>query len=220
MSTQDQPGLSELRNRLYSAVICDILDEVGVRGGAMNHLIRPLVPDMVAVGRAFTMLATDVYEIPEQPYKLELEAVDAVRPGEVIVATTNGSVSSGFWGELLSTAAVGRGASGAVIDGLTRDSKRIMSMDFPVFVRGTSPYDSKGRTDVIAYQIPIVCGGVRVNPGDLVFADLDGIVVIPRELEQEVIKRALDKVNGENRVREELLAGVSAKEVFAKYHIL
>ncbi|MGI6286732.1 RraA family protein [Neomoorella humiferrea] len=211
----DQSKFPLLREKLYSAVICDILDELGVRNGAMYHHIRPLTPDMVTVGRAFTMLATDVYEIPEEPYKLELEAVDSVKSGEVIVATTNGSVSSGFWGELLSTAAVGRGACGAIIDGLTRDSKRIIKMGFPVFVRGMSPYDSKGRTDVIAYQVPIVCGGVLVRPGDLVFADYDGIVVVPKEIEDEVIDRAMQKVSGENKVREELLAGVSAREVFA-----
>jgi regulator of RNase E activity RraA len=96
----------------------------------------------------------------------------------------------------------------------------IIEMGFPLFVRGSSPYDSKGRTDVIAYQVPIVCGNVLVKPGDIIFADIDGIVIIPQDIEDEVIKKALEKVRGENKVREELLAGVSVKEVFNKYHIL
>lgn len=212
--------IQKLKDQLYSAVICDILDELGYRNQGMRHNIRPLDPSSVAVGRACTMLATDVYVVPAEPYKLELEAVDSLKEGEIIVATTNGSVSCGFWGELLTTCVVGKGATGGVIDGLTRDSKPIVDMGFPLFVRGVSPYDSKGRTDVIAYNVPIECGGVLVKPGDIVFADYDGIAVIPQELEEEVITKALEKVSGENTVRDELRAGVSAKEVFNKYGIL
>ena len=212
--------LNYLKENLYSAVICDILDSFGYRKQAMNHTIRPLKEDWVAVGRAFTVLAADIYEVPAEPYKLELEAVDSIKKDELMVASTNGSVSCGFWGELLSTAVIGRGGTGAIIDGLTRDSKKIIDIGFPVFARGMSPYDSKGRTEVIAYQVPVMCGGVLVNPGDIVFADYDGIVVIPHELEKEVITKALEKVSGENTVREELRAGVSVKEVFAKYGIL
>lgn len=210
----------QMKEKLYSAVICDILDSLGYRKQAMNHTIRPLMEDWVAVGRAFTVLASDIFEVPAEPYKLELEAVDSIKKGDLMVATTNGSVSCGFWGELLSTAVAGRGSNGAIIDGLTRDSHKIMSMGFPLFVRGMSPYDSKGRTEVIGYQVPIVCGGVLVNPGDIVFADLDGIVVIPHELEEEVITKALEKVSGEDTVREELKAGATAREVFKKYGIL
>jgi len=212
--------IEELKEKLYSAVICDILDEFGYRNQAMNHYIRPLTPDFVAVGRAFTVLATDVYEVPAEPYKLELEAVDSVKKGEVIVAKCNGTNSCGFWGELLSTCVVRNGATGAIIDGLTRDSKRIIKMGFPVFARGTSPADSKGRSEVVAYQVPINCGGVFVNPGDFVFADLDGIVVIPKNMVDKVIAKALEKVSGENTVRKELRSGVSAKEVYDKYKIL
>jgi len=220
VSNKGRFDYQELKEKLYSAVICDILDELGYRKQAMNHTIKPLVEDWVVCGRAFTVLATDIYEIPAEPYKLELEAVDSLSEGDLLVATTNGSVSCGFWGELLSTAVVGRKGVGAVIDGLTRDSRKIVKMGFPVFVRGTSSYDSKGRTEVIAYQVPIVCGEVLVNPGDLVFGDYDGVVVVPQQLEEQVITKALEKVSGENRVREELRAGVSAKEVFRRYGIL
>lgn len=210
----------KLEKELYSAVIADILDGLGVRNNAMHYSINPVTQSMAVMGRAFTILATDVYQEPKKPYELEIEAVDNTSKGEVIVATTNGSISSGFWGELLTTGAKGHGCRGAIIDGLTRDQKMIIEMDFPLFVRGSSPYDSKGRTEVIAYQVPIVCGNVLVKPGDIIFADIDGIVVIPQDIEDEVIKKALEKVQGENKVREELLAGISVKEVFNKYHIL
>lgn len=210
-----------LEKKLYSAVLSDILDEVlGVKNHVMHHSIQPIDPKMVVMGRAFTILATDVYEVPENPYELEIEAVDSTSKGEVIVATSNGSNSSGFWGELLSTGAKGHGCRGAIIDGLTRDKKMIMKMDFPLFVKGSSPHDSKGRTEVIAYQVPIICGGVLVKPGDLVFGDLDGITVVPKEVEDEVIKKALEKVSAENTVRGELLEGASVREVFDRYHVL
>jgi 4-hydroxy-4-methyl-2-oxoglutarate aldolase len=211
---------AKLEEKLYSAVITDILDELGVRNNAMHYSIKPIDPKMVVIGRAFTVLATDIYQEPEKPYELEIEAVDSTSKGEVVVATTNGSISSGFWGELLTTGAKGHGCRGAIIDGLTRDQKKILEMDFPLFVKGSSPYDSKGRTEVIAYQVPVVCGNVLVNPGDIVFGDVDGITVVPKEMEDKVFKKALEKVSAENKFREELLAGASVREVFDKYHFL
>lgn len=216
----DALNFDELAKKLYSAVILDILDDLGYRNQAMHHSIKPLKCEMIAVGRAFTLLAVDVYSIPTEPYKLELEAVDKLMPGDILVATTNGSASSGFWGELLTIVAKCRGVKGGVIDGFTRDSKKIMGMDFSLFVRGIYPLDSKGRTDVIAYQVPIVCGGVLVNPGDIVFSDNDGIAVIPRDVEDEVISKSLIKISLENLVRKEIIAGASAVEVWDKYHIL
>jgi 4-hydroxy-4-methyl-2-oxoglutarate aldolase len=210
----------KLEEILYTAVIADILDELGRRTCASSQGLHPIDPDMKVFGKVFTILATDVYEIPAEPYKLEIEAVDSVSKGEVVVATTNGSVSNGFWGELLSTAVKSRGGRGAVIDGLIRDQKQIIEMCFPTFARGNSPYDSKGRAEVIAYQVPIAVGGVKVFPGDLVFADIDGVVFISRDVQDEVIKRALEKVTGENKVREEILNGMSMKEAFSKYGIL
>jgi regulator of RNase E activity RraA len=217
---KDALNYHDLQEKLYTAVILDILDEIGYRNQAMSHQIRPLKAETVVMGRAFTILATDVYTVPAEPYKLELAAVDCLQKDDIVVATTNGSVTSGFWGELLTTVAKCRGAKGGVIDGFTRDTKQIMTMDFPLYVRGIHPLDSKGRTDVIAYQVPIKCGGVVVNPGDIVFADNDGIAVIPKAVEQAVLIKALEKVRGENTVRKEILAGASATEVWKKYHIL
>ena len=211
---------AEMKGKLYSAVIVDVLDSLGYRNQAMRGDIRPLDRDDIVVGQAFTALATDVYEIPEHPYKMELEACDHLKKDDVLGATTNGSVASGFWGELLSTVCMVRGANGAIIDGPTRDTRKIRGMDFTVFSRGMNPLDSKGRTDVIAYDVPIICGGVPVKTGDIVFGDYDGIAVIPQEVEEEALRLAFEKVAAENVVRDEVLNGVSATEVYEKYHIL
>jgi 4-hydroxy-4-methyl-2-oxoglutarate aldolase len=211
---------SLLEDKLYSAVIADILDDLGSRNQVMTHQIRPIDPSFKFAGRALTVLATDVYEIPAHPYQKELEAIDALGVGDVLIATTNGSTSSGFWGELLSTASQAKGARGAVIDGFTRDSAQIKEMGFPVFASGYSPYDSKGRTDVIDYKVPIKCGGVLVHTGDLVFGDHDGIVVIPQSIEEEVISKAFDKVHGENQMRKALQQGMGVVEAFNKFGIL
>jgi regulator of RNase E activity RraA len=209
-----------MRETMYSGVIADILDELGCRNQVMRHDIRPLKPDDVIAGRAYTVLAADVYEIPAEPYKLEFESVDSLSPDDVLVATTNGSTCSGFWGELLSTVSLCRGATGAVIDGMSRDSRKIRDMDFTLFCRGFNPLDSKGRTDVIAHNVVIECGGVAVHPGDLVFGDCDGLVVIPAKAAEEVLRKAYEKANAENVVRDAILAGASAREVWDKYHIL
>lgn len=217
----DDPALFEsMRAELFSAVIADALDAAGFRNQIMRHDIRPLFPEAIAVGRAMTVLSVDVYHIPEEPYKLELEAVDALKTGDVLVAQTNGSVRSSLWGELLTTAATVRGARGAVIDGFTRDALSITRMKFPLFVRGIAPFDSKGRSDVIAYGVPVECGGVRVEPGDIVFGDNDGIVAIPRSVEKTVIEAAFEKVRGERIVKLALENGMSATDAFRKYGIL
>ena len=209
-----------MRKRFYAAVIADILDDYGYRNQAMSHIIRPLKPETVVAGRAKTVLCSDVYEIPELPYQKENEAVDRLTANQVLVCTTNGSVRYSFWGELLSTAAVARSATGAVIDGFTRDTKAIIEMDFPVFTTGRLPTDSKGRGEVVDYDVPIDCGGVTVNTGDIVFGDDDGVVVIPQEVEQQVIQSAFRKVSQENQIRQELLEGASVRSVFDKYGIL
>jgi regulator of RNase E activity RraA len=125
-----------------------------------------------------------------------------------------------LWGELLSTAARAHGAVGAVIDGLTRDAAKILAMDFPVFAAGFSPLDSKGRLDAVSHGQPIQIGNCTIRPGDWVFGDIDGVVVVPAELAERVFPLALEKVRGENRVRTELAKGRSVREVFAEYGIL
>lgn len=219
-SARSLQDLSALQEKLYSAVIADALDDLGLRHQAMEHGMRPLDPSFTLVGRAYTLLAAAVYELPEDPYVRELQAVDALAEGDVVVATTNGSNDGALWGELLSTAADSRGARGGVVDGLTRDSRDIVEMDFPVFARGYSPLDSKGRIDVISHGVPIRCGGVAVRTGDLVFGDRDGVVVVPSEVAEEALKKAADKVEGEGEMRHALRRGMGAMEAYNEYGIL
>jgi regulator of RNase E activity RraA len=208
------------KDQLYSGVLADVLDGLGRRTSALPADIRPLKPEWRLFGRAATLSAVRVEAEPKQPYAVELECTDALRPGDVLVATTQGDRGSALWGELLSTASRAHGAVGAVIDGLTRDAAKIMEMDFPVFAAGFSPLDSKGRLDGISHGEPIQLGECVVRPGDIIFGDIDGIVCVPAEMAEEALKRALDKVSGENRVREELAKGRSVREVFAEYGIL
>jgi regulator of RNase E activity RraA len=221
MKFKDDAEMFDLMaGKLYSAVISDSLDKIGILDKAMRYNIRPIYPEAVVVGRAMTVLSVEVFEIPEEPYKLEMESVDNLKPNDVLVCNCGLSTRTCFWGELLSTASRARGARGAIIDGFTRDSKAIIKMGFPVFATGMLPVDSKGRSDVLAYNITIQCGDVVVRPGDIVFGDLDGVVVIPKEVEAEVISAAFEKVSGENKVREELRQGAKVTEVFKKYGIL
>ncbi|HEV7216059.1 MAG TPA: RraA family protein [Chloroflexota bacterium] len=217
----DDAALLELAaTRLGSAVLSDALDQVGRREQAMAARLRPIWPQAALVGRAHTVLTVDVYEPKADPYRLEIEAVDSLKAGDVLLASTGPSTRTCFWGELLSTAARGRGARGAVIDGYVRDVRRIEAMAFPVFAAGMSPVDSAGRSMVVEYGGPIACGGVVVQEGDLVVGDSDGLVVVPRAVEAEVIRRALEKVEGENRTRAALEQGLTLTEVYAKYGVL
>ena len=212
--------LTHIEASLYTAVVCDSLDELGYPTQAMNEWIRPLFPDICFAGRARTISYADMYHVPENPYEREIEAVDSILPGEVVVIGTAGSVQNAPWGELLSTAAQARGARGVVCDGLVRDVKKIEQLGLPVFARGIKPVNSKGRGIVIDFSVPVKCGGVLVQPGDLIFADSDGIVVIPACQVTETIRMATEKATQENHSREDLLSGATLKEVYDKYGVL
>jgi regulator of RNase E activity RraA len=205
---------------LTSALLADVLDALGHRRSCLPPSIRPLKPEWKLFGRAATLATAAVAVDPPRPYAVELECVDSLRPGDVLVATTNGDHGSALWGELLSTAARAHGALGVVLDGLTRDAARILRMDFPVFAAGFSPLDSRGRIDGIHHGQPIRIGECVVRPGDWIVGDIDGVVVVPAEIAVDAFARALEKARGENRVREELARGRSAREVFAEYGIL
>jgi 4-hydroxy-4-methyl-2-oxoglutarate aldolase len=208
------------REMLYSAVLADVLDGLGHRTSCLPPSIRPLKPDWKILGKAATLSCVTVAAEPAQPYAIELECIDRLRAGEVLVATTNGHQDSSLWGELLSTACQARGAVGVVLDGLTRDTAKILAMNYPVFAVGFSPLDSKGRLDAVSHGQPIRIGACVVNPGDYVFGDIDGVVIIPASLADKALPKALEKVTGENKVREELARGRSVREVFAEYGIL
>ncbi len=175
---------------------------------------------MVVCGYAKTVQVADVSRKPAQAYKKQIEVLDGIQPGEVFVGDVGGSERSAFFGELMSTATMVAGGRGAVIDGLCRDVKKIKQLGFPVFVKGTRPTDSYARNEVIDFDVPIKIGDVQIQPGDLIFGDIDGIVVVPKEVEDEVIAKAFEKVNGENMVREHILQGMKVSEVFEKFGIL
>ncbi len=214
--------LALARRNLFVSVVSDVLDELGYRDQAMAPHIRPLDDSLVMLGRARTGVYREVYHVTpgENPYELEIALIDDLKPGEVAVLSCGGSKRIAPWGELLTTAARARKAAGCVTDGLTRDIRAIRAMRFPVFHGGIGPLDSKGRGQVAAINVPVECGGVHVEPGDVVFGDADGLVVIPKAVEDEVLARALKKVSGENRTRAALRRGDKLKDVFARFGIL
>jgi len=216
----DLDMLQFMKTNLYSAVLSDALDYIGLYNQAMRVNIRPIYPEAVVVGRALTVLSVDVYGRKDEPYKMEIESVDSLKPGDVLVASTGQSTRTCFWGELLSTAAQARGAHGAIIDGYIRDVRKIINMQFPVFATGMKPVDSNGRSIVIEYNCPVYCGDVVVKAGDIIFGDIDGVVVIPKEAEKDAIEWSLTKVERENRTREELRQGKYLRDVYQKYGIL
>jgi 4-hydroxy-4-methyl-2-oxoglutarate aldolase len=217
----DEEKLRTIRQKLYTPVISDTLDSLGFRHQAMRHDVRPLHADFVLAGRARTLLWTPTYEVVKpNPYVNEIKAIDSLQPGDVAVHSTDHSWTIAPWGELLSAAAHMRGAAGTVVDALVRDVKRIIAMGFPTFARGIMPLDSCGRGFVSAFDVTIMCGEVEVHPGDLVVGDYDGIVVVPKSAEEEVLDRALAKVTGENQTRIELMEGRLLREVYEKYGVL
>lgn len=224
MFKNDVDLFCSIKENLYVAVICDILDSLGYTEQAMHQRIRPLLPDMhhcgfVGRARTFRWMETD-YIVEQDPYGLELEAMDSLKPGDVVVHSTDYSGRNAPWGELMTTVAMRNGAVGCVCDSQVRDCTRMIAMQFPVYYTGIRPLDSKGRARVTAFDVPVRCGEVLVNPGELVFADFDGIVVIPKELEEETLRLALEKVHKENASRSAILAGKSLREVYNTYGVL
>jgi 4-hydroxy-4-methyl-2-oxoglutarate aldolase len=222
MAKPKRDPLALARRKLFVAVVSDVLDGMGFRDQAMAPNIRPLDDGLVMLGRARTGVYREVYHVAkgENPYELEIALIDDLKPGEVAVLACGGSPRIAPWGELLSTASKARKAAGCLTDGLTRDIRAIRAMKFPVFHGGIGPLDSKGRGQVAAIDVPVELGGVHVVPGDLVFGDADGVVVIPRRIEEKVLAAALKKVSGENRTRDALRKGEKLKDVFARYGIL
>jgi regulator of RNase E activity RraA len=213
-------ALDLLRERLYSAVVCDALDALGYREQSPRVPLLPLTTDEPLVGRCKTTLWSDLYHEDPKPYELELRAVDSCRPDDVLLAAVGGSLRSAVWGELLSTAARGRGCVGAIVDGAIRDVRQTRALSFPVYARGMLPYDSRDRQRVVDLDVPVEIAGVRFAPGDLVFADRDGVVVVPKQVEDEVLRLAWEKVHAEDRVRAAIRDGMSATEAFERFGTL
>ena len=216
-------SMGTMREQFFSALLSDALDSLGYMNQAMPPRMRPLDEELTMVGRARTARFVDVVDLPpsdSNPYELEIALVDSLGPGDVAVFSCGTSGRIAPWGALLSTASQVRGAAGAVMDGLVRDIRDIRKMQFPVFHVGICPLDSKGRGQIVEVDIPIECDGVAVSPGDLIFGDADGCVVIPQAIEADVIRVASERLKGENRTLEALRSGKRLADVFAEFQVL
>lgn len=216
------------RTELFTAVVGDVMDKLGLQQQFLPPEIQPLAPDMVTIGRAMTVLEADAFSekfsgsanpVMAKPFGLMLEALDDLKLNEIYICT-GASPRYALWGELMSTRALKLGAAGAVLDGYARDTHGILALNFPTFCYGRYAQDQGPRGKVIDFRVPLEIRGVRILPGDIVFGDIDGVCVIPQAAETEVFVQALEKARGEKKVREAIEAGMSASEAFAKFGIM
>ena len=221
-----------MRQKLYTPVVGDILDQLGYSHQFLPPAIRPLASQVPAAlltgvrgtrwmklaGYACTVLENDVYGMPKKPFGYMTEALDQLRPNEIYVAT--GAHNSALWGELLTASAKARGAAGAVVDGYSRDTAMVLEQDFPVFCSGTWAQDSSIRTYVFDYRCDIEIGQVTIHDGDVVFGDVDGVLIIPRGIAGEVIQKALVKASTEKTMRKAIENGMLVTDAFARFGVL
>lgn len=224
----DHERLHHCRQLLYTAVIGDMLDELGYTQQFLPQAIQPLRDDMMVAGRAMPVLEADddggegpgrSNPLLNQPFGLMLQALDDLQPHEVYICTGS-SFRYALWGELMSKAAANRGAVGAVVNGFSRDTNGILAQDFPCFSRGRYAQDQRPRGKVIDFRCKIEVDGVRIRPGDLIFGDVDGVLVVPKEIEEEVLTRATVKATGEKTVYNAIAKGMGAQEAWDTYGIL
>lgn len=224
----DEELFALVQRELFTCVVGDVMDKLDLQHQFLPPQIRPLAQDMVVIGRAMPVLSVDVFaekisgsanKLMEKSFGLMLEALDDLRLNEVYV-NTGSSPRNALWGELMSTRARKLGSAGAVLNGYVRDTKGILKMGFPTFSFGSYGQDSAPRYKVVDFRIPVEIGAVRVSPGDVVFGDIDGVLVVPAKTETEVFTRALEKARGEKLVRKAIEQGSSAVEAFEKYGIM
>jgi 4-hydroxy-4-methyl-2-oxoglutarate aldolase len=222
LAALDDPQFNMMAEKLYVAVISDILDGMGFRGQVLQPGVVPAQPDpsQVLVGRAATVLVGPQYEVVDQPYTNQIAAIDALMPGDVVVSGVGGMTNVAVWGELFSNAAKARGARGFLTDGCHRDTRMVLDLGFPVFSRGPRPVDISGRGTVISIGRPVEVAGVVVHPGDVVCAEVDGVVIIPQDAAEETLSRAFEKVAKEDGAREDLRKGRLLSEVWSRYRVL
>src|SRR5215469_14829030 len=224
----DEELFSTVRRELFTCVVGDAMDKLGLQHQFLPPQIRPLRQGMIVIGRAMPVLAVDVFEekvagaknkLMEKPFGLMLEALDDLRRNDVYV-NTGCSPRNALWGELMSTRARKLGSRGAVLNGYVRDTKAILNMGFPTFGFGSYGQDSAPRHKVVDFRIPVEIGAVRVRPGDILFGDIDGVLLVPAEAEKEVFAKALEKARGEKLVRKAIEEGSSAVKAFEKFGIM
>jgi len=224
----DEELFSTIRRELFTCVVGDVMDKIGLQHQFLPAQIRPLRPDLVLIGRAMPVLAADVFEervtgtsnkLMEKPFGLMLEALDDLKANEIYV-NTGSSPRNALWGELMSIRARKLGAAGAVLNGYLRDTKAVLKLDFPAFCWGSYAQDAGPRYKVVDFRITIEIGAVRIRPGDFLFGDIDGVCVVPVEAVSEVFTKALEKARGEKLVRKALEEGSTALAAFEKYGIM
>lgn len=208
-----------MRRELYTPVVGDILDTHGLYHQFLPPAIHALREDMRIAGAAMPVLMMDVFEAQEQPFGLMTQALDDLQPNEVYIAS--GALHrSANWGEIMTATAKSRSAAGAVVNGYHRDTPQVLAQHFPVFSRGNFAQDSGPRMKVADFRVGIEIDGVDIAPGHVVFGDVDGVLIIPAELVDDVVTLALEKARGEKTVRREIENGMSSTEAFTKYGIL
>jgi len=226
--TSDHELFSTIRQELFTCVVGDVMDKIGLQHQFLPPQIRPLHPEMVLVGRAMPVLAVDVFEekvqgaknkLMEKPFGLMLEALDDLKANEIYVSTGS-SPRNALWGELMSIRAGKLGAAGAVLNGYLRDTKAVLKLGFPAFCWGSYGQDSAPRYKVVDFRIAIEIASIRIRPGDFLFGDVDGVCVVPVEAANEVFTKALEKARGEKLVRKALEEGTSAVAAFEKHGIM
>jgi len=208
-----------IKTELYTPVVGDILDLYGKIHQFLPPQIQPMRDTDIIVGRAMPAIITDVYGPQVKPFGLLTESLDQLEEGEVFIAS-GGLMRCAYWGEILTVTSKKRGAVGAIVNGYHRDTPMVLKQSWPVFSRGRFAQDSSVRTIVSNYRCSLEIEGVWINPGDLVFADMDGVLIIPKEIEEKVIKEALIKARTEKTVLEEIKKGMSSTEAFKKYGVL
>ncbi len=216
------------KRELFVAVVGDVMDKLNLQHQFLPPQVQPLSDDMVLIGRAMTVLSVDVFaekmvgtsnKLMERPFGLMLEAVDDLKKNEIYV-NTGSSPRNALWGEMMSTRATKLGAAGAVVNGYSRDTVGILKMGFPTFSWGRYAQDSAPRYKVVDFRVPLEIGGVRLNPGDILYGDIDGVCVVPKDAEVEVFTKALEKARGEKLVKKAIENGLSAVEAFKQFGIM
>lgn len=226
--TSDEDLFDLAKRELFTAVVGDAMDKIGLTHQFLPPRIKPIRPDMVVMGRAMPVLEVDVFteviensanELMSKPFGLMFDALDDLKPNEVYVCT-GGSPRYALWGELMSTRAIKLGAAGAVVNGYMRDTRAVLDLNYPTFAYGSYAQDQGARGKVVDFRIPVEIEGVSVRPGDVVFGDLDGVCIIPGQAEEEIFTAALEKARAEKLVKKAIVSGMSAVEAYARYRIM
>ncbi len=224
----DHELFSIAKKELFVALVGDVLDKLNYQHQFITPKVKPLSTDFIVIGRAMPVLEADVFEekvegtnnpIMQKPFGIMFEALDSLKENDVYICT-GASPRYALWGGLMSTRAIKLGAAGAVLHGYSRDSNEILKLNFPTFSYGGFAQDQGPRGKVVDYNIPIEIEGIKIAPGDIIYGDRDGVIVVPKEVEEEAFNGAIEKARGEQLVKKALEEGMSTVEAFNKFGIM